>query len=224
MDLRVQPNTVQKQSVDKLREAILTGMFKPGDRLIEAQLCSMLGVSRPSVREALRRLEAEKLISSVPNRGMLIPIITWEEAREIYHVRALLEGEAAALTARNADADDIASMERALEGFAEAVTSGDALGLLKNTARFYDVILDRCGNAIIAEILRGLLARISFLRDRSMSRAGRADFSLSEMREICRAISSGDAEAARKAATAHVEKASEAARESYRESGELTEA
>src|SRR5690606_7004471 len=112
------------------------------------------------------------------------------------------------------------AMREALEDFAAAVESGDNAGLLKETARFYDVILGHCGNAIIAETLRGLLARVSFLRDRSMSRAGRARHSLDEMRAICDFIAKGDAEGARRAAIAHVEKAREAARESYREDGE----
>ncbi len=86
IDLRVRPNTVQNQTVEKLREAILAGVFKPGDRLVEAQLCSMLGVSRPSVREALRSLAAERLVAFVPNRGTQIPLLPWSEARDIYHV------------------------------------------------------------------------------------------------------------------------------------------
>src|SRR5690348_15248882 len=96
MDLKVSPVSVQQQAASKLRAAILAGVFQPGDRLVEADLCERLGVSRPSVREALRSLEAEKLVAIVPNRGPLVPLITWEQAKEIYQVRVLLEGEAAA--------------------------------------------------------------------------------------------------------------------------------
>src|SRR5512138_1076944 len=98
MDLEVFPRTVRQEAVEKLRAAILAGRFQPGDRLVEADLCKVLGVSRPSLREALRSLEAERLIAIVPNRGPQIPIVSWTEAEEIYHVRALLEGEAAALS------------------------------------------------------------------------------------------------------------------------------
>ena len=86
-NLRISPKTVQQQIVEKLRGAIIEGVFKPGDRLIEADLCEMLGVSRPSIREALRSLEAERLIDIIPNRGPQIPILTWEQATEIYQVR-----------------------------------------------------------------------------------------------------------------------------------------
>ncbi|WP_137388512.1 GntR family transcriptional regulator [Rhodoligotrophos defluvii] len=221
LDLRIQPTSVQKQTVERLRDAIVAGIFKPGDRLVESQLCSMLGVSRASLREALRSLEAERLIAFLPNRGTLIPVLSWQEAHEIYHVRAILEGEAAALCAERASPKDLAEMTEALQGFAAAVEEGDSAGLLKETARFYEVILARCGNAVIAEILQGLNARISFLRNRSMSRPGRARFSLAEMQAILNAIERKDKEGARQAAVTHVEKASDAARQTYSESGEL---
>ncbi len=222
MDLRVRPNTVQNQTVEKLREAILAGVFKPGERLVEAQLCNMLGVSRPSVREALRSLAAERLIAFVPNRGTQVPIITWPQARDIYRVRAILEGEAAALRAGTSRPEDIAAMRQALTGFADAAQADDTAGLLRETAKFYDIILNGCGNSVVSEILRGLLARISFLRDRSMSRPGRARFSLEEMTAICDAIDKADPGGARRAAITHVEKACDAARESYKEDGDLT--
>lgn len=217
MDLRVSPSTVQKQAVEKLREAIVAGVFKPGDRLVEAELCTILGVSRPSVREALRALEAERLIANIPMQGNLVPVVPWEEAEQIYHVRLLLEGEAAALCARNCDAEHIRQMKSALDGFAEAVEQDDRAGLVKTTGHFYEALLSGCGNQIIADLLRGLVARISFLRERSMSRTGRARYSLNEMRAILRAIEAGNGKAARSAAQTHVRRASAAAHKAYSE-------
>ncbi len=104
MDLKVSPRTVLVQTVDKLRDAILNGHFQPGDRLVEQDLCQEMGVSRGSLREALRRLEAEKLITMAPNRGPSVSVIGWAEAEQIYYVRALLEGEAAAEFAARATA------------------------------------------------------------------------------------------------------------------------
>src|SRR5579862_2692037 len=93
MDLRVTPRLVQSQIVSKLREAILSGHFKPGERLVESTLCEMVNVSRSSLREALRRLEGEKLILNVPNRGPSVAEISWVEAEEIYNARILLEAD-----------------------------------------------------------------------------------------------------------------------------------
>lgn len=217
VDLRVSPSTVQKQAVEKLREAILTGVFKPGDRLVESELCARLGISRPSVREALRALEAERLVANIPMQGNLVPVVPWEEAEQIYHVRLLLEGEAATLAARNASADHIEEMRAALHAFADAVREEHRENLLKTTGRFYDGLLSACGNVIIADLLRGLVARISFLRDRSMSRPGRAQHSLKEMQAMLEAIEAGDTKAARHAAQTHVRCASAAARKAYSE-------
>ncbi len=93
MDFKVLPQSVQGQAVSKLRDAIVTGIFRPGDRLVESDLCTRLGISRPSVREALRSLEAERLVVIVPNRGPMIPILTVDMARQIYDVRACSKGK-----------------------------------------------------------------------------------------------------------------------------------
>lgn len=215
IDFKISPKTVQQQAVEKLREAILAGVFKPGDRLVEADLCALLGVSRPSVREALRSLAAEKLIGVAPNRGFFIPIMSWEEIEEIYKVRALLEGEAAALFTPRVTPEELRAMRAALEDFKTAIKSDDRLQQLKTTSRFYEPILSGCGNRIIQEILQGLMERITFLRSRSMSREGRAKYSLREMTKIFEAIKSGDAKDARNAASEHVEKACAAAKTVY---------
>ena len=184
MDLKVEPQTVQIQTANKLRNAILSGYFGPGQRLVEADLCATMKVSRTSVREALRRLEAEKLVTIVPNRGPSVAEISWADAKEIYQVRELLEGEAAALFAQRATSEQKREMAQALNAFVEAEQADDAIGRLNSTSRFYDVMQRGCGNAILCELLQGLLARINFLRARSMSRPGRARYSAAEMRRL----------------------------------------
>ncbi|WP_223565177.1 GntR family transcriptional regulator [Agrobacterium tumefaciens] len=216
MDFRISPRTVQQQTVEKLRQAIMTGVFKPGERLVEAELCELLGVSRPSLREALRSLEAERLVAIVPNKGPHIPILTWEQATEIYEVRMLLEGEAAALAARRATDDSIKSMRNALAVFEVAGRAEDAADQVGSTSNFYAEILRSCGNTIIEEMLNGLLARINLLRARSMSMPGRAMFSLKEMTAILDAIEARNSEDARRAAVYHVEQAYSSAREAYK--------
>src|ERR1700704_590317 len=159
--LKVMPITVTGQTVDKLRNAILSGVFKPGERLLEQNLCDWVGVSRTSIREALRRLEAERLITITPNRGPSVTEITWEEAQSIYEVRALLEGEAASLFAERVSPAQLAEMKTALADFDRAASMNAPLDRLATTERFYSVILAGCGNPVIAEIIQGLVARIN---------------------------------------------------------------
>jgi DNA-binding GntR family transcriptional regulator len=207
VDMRVTPQTVLLQTALKLREAIMAGHFAPGERLIEASLCTQMGVSRTTIREAIRRLESEKLITTVPNKGPSIATITLHEAEQIYHVRRLLEGEAAALFAQRASEPEVAELRAALTRFEAAVKNDDALERVAATGQFYDVILRGCGNQIIRELLEGLIARINFLRAKSMSNPGRSKSSFTEMRKILNAIAQREPELARQAAAAHVDAA-----------------
>lgn len=217
LDLRVAPPvTVGVQVAEKLRHAILSGHFRPGQRLVESELCRAMGVSRSSLREAVRQLAGERLVEIVPNRGPAVAEIGWEEAAQIYHARALLEGEAAALAAAAGAAEPLARMRAAIKGFDAAMRDGDPIARLSTTTQFYESLMAACGNTVMAELHAGLLARVNFLRARSMSRPGRARHSAAEMRAILLAVAAGDAGAARAAAVAHVRAAAEAAREAMR--------
>lgn len=198
-----------------LRNAILTGRFAAGARLVEAELCRLLGVSRPSVREALRQLEAERLVVITPFKGPAVATIDWPEAEQIYEVRALLEGQAAYLFATRASKEQVAAMRSALKQFEDAVRKNDAEGRLLHTDEFYNVMLKGSGNIVIGDLLTGLHARINLLRARSMSQQGRSSESTGELRRIASAIAAGDAETARAACIEHVRRAANAAKASF---------
>lgn len=204
-DLKMRTQSVQAAVASKLRDAILNGFFRAGERLTEGGICEMMNVSRASVREAMRSLEAEKLITIVPNKGPSVAIISWEEAKQIYHVRALLEGEAAALFAPRATAEDKRRMRKILNTFIKC-GEHDSVGRLQAIKGFYEIILGGCGNQIIHELMTGLVARINFVRF-GMSYPGRLQQSARELQRILSAIEKGDARAARAAAISHVQAA-----------------
>jgi len=217
--LKIYPRTVQQEVIARLRSAIVNQHFRPNDRLVETELCKTMGVSRNMLREALRHLEGEKLVTSVPNRGPSVTAIGWDEAQEIYHVRAMLEGEAAALFAQRALPEHLVGMRAALQAFEAADAADDVFGRLESTAAFYDVLLGQCGNRIIRESLNNLTARMNFIRMHSMSKAGRGKHSLKELRAIYLAARRGDPEGARAAAVKHVLAACDVAREVFNSSG-----
>ncbi len=206
------PTLVRQLAADTLRKAIITGALSPGERLVESSLSKRMGVSRPSIREALSQLAAEKIITMTPNRGPAVATIKWAEAESIYEVRALLEAEAAARAAKLASSDDIARMRKFLRDFELALPAYDVSLLVASTAEFYAVMLGACGNSIITEIIDGLTARISFLRAKSMSLHGRANHSLLELKAILDAIEARDAKGAHRACALHVQTAMTAAR------------
>src|SRR5262245_48789536 len=105
--------TLRELTTAKLREAILSLYFKPDQHLVERELCARTGVSRTSVREALRQLESEGLVERRGNRGLFVSSVTAEEAQQVYEVRAALEPEMARLFTERAGARDIRALEAA---------------------------------------------------------------------------------------------------------------
>ena len=103
-DLKIEnpPQTLRELVLEKMRGAILSGRFKSGERLVERTLCDQLGVSRSVVREVIRYLEAEGLVESMPNKGPMVARMDWDQARQIYDIRLLLEQSAAAACAATA--------------------------------------------------------------------------------------------------------------------------
>src|SRR5262245_53112826 len=163
--LRVVRNTVtlRQQVLEVLRNAILNFQFKPGDRLIERELCEMTGVSRTSVREALRHLESEGLVQNLPNKGPMVAMVTAAEAREIYEVRRVLEGLAARLFAERAGPAQRAALDEAMAALERALLAVDVREVLRTATAFYDVMLVGAGNEVIRRMTNLLHARITCL-------------------------------------------------------------
>lgn len=207
---RVRPK-LRDQVLEVLRRAILELRFRPGDRLIERELCQLTGVSRTSVREALRHLESEGLVSNVPNVGPVVAVIGVEEARHIYELREALEGVAGRLFAERATDAQLDALKEALGRLEGAFASQELRQIIARTTEFYEIFLEGCGNPLIAASIRSLQARLVFLRASSMSHPGRAPRSLREMEEIVGALTRRDRDAAAEAFTAHVRCARDAA-------------
>ncbi len=186
-----------------LRRAIETGELKPGDRLVEKDLCQELNVSRTSLREALRELQAEKLVVSVP-RGLIVAEISEEDAANIYQVRAALEGLVAAQFAEIANALDVAKLKAALDRLEEAYRSKNFETILDGKKRFYDAICLGAKNAVVRDLLDHLSNRINQLRSTSRENDKRWHASLMELKKLASALFAHDPRAARAAAIKHV--------------------
>ncbi|MBN4093454.1 MULTISPECIES: GntR family transcriptional regulator [Methylobacterium] len=200
----IQPDTLRQKVEDAVREAITSGVYAPGERLIERELCEGLGVSRASVREALRRLEAEKLVHTVPHRGPVVASISVEEARQLYALRAVLEGYAAHEFATQATDAAIAEFGRAAGDLREAAGSGDTDRVLRAKGVLYDVMLSHCGNDLVRETLRGFYSRINLLRATSLMHPERLPHSLAEIDALVAAFQARDAAKAEQLARLHV--------------------
>ena len=205
MRIERQTAPVRTLAASALRSAIAERRFKPGDRLRERELCALVGVSRTSVREALRQLEAEGLVAVTP-QGPIVATISSEEAAELYEVRAVLEGLAGRLAAERATDADKAKLSEVVAQL-ESVPADEAETLVHLKERFYQVLFDAAGNHSVSQILAGLRARINFLRMTSLSEPDRLEEAIQELHAVVGAISDGDLDGAERACRQHVSNA-----------------
>jgi DNA-binding GntR family transcriptional regulator len=203
--------TVRAIVAQKLRAAIMSGTFKPGQRLVERELCEMTGVSRPSIREALRLLEADGMVNTVPHRGPVVSTISLEEARQLYDARAVLEGFAGRECARLRDPAVVRRMGAALTRLKAAFAKPDMIAVLEAKTDFYAALIGGCQNTFIERMLKPLHDRITLLRITSMSQPKRVNKSLREVTAIWRAIQSGDEDLAERRCVDHIKAAAIAA-------------
>jgi DNA-binding GntR family transcriptional regulator len=206
-----QPVSVIDNAVRRLRGAIMTGDLRPGQKLIEADLCRDLDISRASLREALRALEAERLIELVPNRGPSVAKLGLEEIEDIHDLWALLTSEAVARFTELATAKDIAEIEVINARLRQALKAKNAIDQLSATNEFFGYILLKCGNAVLIDIVTLLVSRLNFLRAQALMHEGWSQLCSEEFEAMVAAIRSKKPTAARRATQRHVESACNAA-------------
>jgi len=218
--LRVEraPALIRSQVTDNLRQAILDRRLAPGQRLIERELVEMTGVSRTSVREALRELAAEGLVTAIPNKGTVVASVSAEEARQIYQVREALEALAGRLFVQNASPSHLKALRRALEKVERAAEKGQPILAAKDA--FYDVLFEGGGNDALKSVAGSLHARVSVLRSLSTSVPGRLEHSVEELQTIVDAAERRDADAVSALCALHVKNAGRAGLEALAEQGE----
>lgn len=188
-----------------LRDLIVNGEWEPGTRLTEKQLEQDLQVSRSVVRESLRQLESESLITLVPNVGPVVASLSREATRELYEVRAALEGMAANLASLKASDSDIEVLRTCADTLPRQVSDLRALIAAKND--FYDVLFRAADNSSLLAFHRNIQARISLMRSQTLQAPGRLARSRTELQELVAAISNRQPEAAERLARLHVEAA-----------------
>ena len=211
--LRVQKvnPTLRELTTQKLREAILSLRFRPGEHLVERALCEQTGVSRSCLREALRHLESEGLVEHVRGRGLVVASITPDEARQIYEVRAAIESEIGRLFVERAEPQQLDALFVVLDRIAAAIAEADMTGYVQGLDAFYETLCTGSGNAVAQRILSTLHARITFLRTITSAKAGEAREreTLSLMRGIAEAAQRRDGEEVSRRCRAFVTRSAE---------------
>jgi GntR family transcriptional regulator, trigonelline degradation regulator len=205
------PPLRRDQAFERLRDAIITGHFAPGARLIERELCEAMGVSRTSIREVLRRLEAEQLIEVEPRKGPIVARLTHKQVEEIYEVRAMLEAAIVRRFTVEASAENIAALKRIYETLSRVRDQGDVVAIVNTTRQFIEYMMGVVDHELIGDMLRKLNARISVARVLAISVPGRLQQSARELEIVMEAIEHRDAEGAAQSLMTYVRNAGEAA-------------
>jgi DNA-binding GntR family transcriptional regulator len=191
---------LRQQVEHAIREAISNGQFRPGQRLTERELTLSLGVSRTLVREALRQLESEGLITVIPNRGPIVRELRTAEIEDLYAIRAVLEGLAARSFAEKADDDNLRLLDQAATDAIQAYEAGDAVQALEGKNRFYDILVRGSCSPAMPAILATLQSRIRQWRAIGMTHPQRSSTRPQEaidgLKTIWSAIRNRDAAAA----------------------------
>ncbi|WP_342362056.1 GntR family transcriptional regulator [Terrarubrum flagellatum] len=202
---------VREQAADRVRTAIASGDLLPGQRLPERELCILTGASRTTVREVVRQLETEGLITTTPHRGPTVALLEEREAREIYEFRAFLEGQAGRLFVERAKPDLVAALSQAVDDIGHAHDVSDMVGVIANSDRFYRILAEGVANRPLSQALQTIHNRLALFRFSSTRWPGRAAQSMAELHSIADAANARDAAAMERACIHHIEAAAEMA-------------
>lgn len=188
-----------------IREAILEGSYKPGDVLRESTIATELGVSRTPVREAIRQLELEGLVQSIPNKETVVAGITAEDVQDIYLIRSRLEGLAARKAAERITEEDLHEMEEILALTSFYVEKNEVNQLKELDHKFHDIIYNATHSKTLNHMLSDFHYYIQQARKTSIATPGRPKEVLKEHEGIYLALKERNGELAEKLVENHIQ-------------------
>ena len=155
-----------------LREAILKGELKPGERLMELQLAAKLGVSRTPIREAIRMLEQEGLAVTVPRKGAEVAKMTEKDMEDVLQIRAALDELAVQLAVEKITKEQLSVLEEARMAFEQSIQTGNVKKIAQADVMFHDAIYQATDNAKLVIMLNNLREqmyryRVEYLKDKT---------------------------------------------------------
>lgn len=206
MDDGLQGSTLQGESAYwRLIGEIRSGQLAAGARLTELEIAERLSISRTPVREAIRRLEADGLVSHEPRVGAIVRTLDYAEVMELYEMRNVLEGTAARMAARSASEVEIAELASINDEM--ATVDDDPLRLAALNQRFHLTLIDAARNRYLVKSVQSVHKTMLILGSTTLEAAGRAKMAIAEHAEILAALSTRDGAAAEAAMRRHMEAA-----------------
>ncbi len=198
---------------ETLRDAIITQVLKPGERLMEIQLADEMGVSRTPVREAIRKLELEGLVVMVPRKGAYVAGVSLKDIHEVYEVRTALEMLAVSLAAERITPEELDALERQVQRESEEeekLDGSDIHNIIYIDSTFHDLLYQAAHNQRLVQFVNILQEQLQRFRAASLSRPGRSKTALEEHKQIVEALANRDAKRAAELARKHIQNAERA--------------
>lgn len=188
----------------RIREDILRGRYKRDEALKELQISSELGVSRTPVREALRQLELEGLVTIIPNKGAVVAGIDAKDIADIYAIRSMIEGLSAQWAALNISEEQIDELEEIVYLSEFHLQKGHKEQLYELDTKFHEMLYEASQSKILKHVLSDFHHYVQRVRKTSLSNNERAKKSIAEHKAILEALRKGDAEQASALTNIHV--------------------
>ncbi len=199
-----------------LRQAILTGELKPGERLMEIHLANKLGVSRTPIREAIRKLELEGLVTMIPRRGAEVAQITEKSMNDVLEVRRSMDALCVELACERITEEALQELDSACDAFAEAVETKDIRRIAQADVALHDIIVQATGNLRLVQLINNLSEQMYRYRFEYLKDISRHQSLIQEHRVIFEAIKARNKEEASSAAKLHIDNQAKAIIEQIR--------
>ncbi|TDR90131.1 GntR family transcriptional regulator [Enterovirga rhinocerotis] len=196
--------SLAESAAERLRALIVSNTFKPGDALGEPMLVERLGTSRSPVREALRQLATEGLVTLRRNRAAIVSRLDPAELHHLFEAEAAIEGFAASLAALRPGRQDLNRMAELQEALERAHDEGNAARYMQANRQLHSLIVAAARNPILVQMHDRILRQLQRARNAALSQDGRIEQSIREHRAILAAIEAGDGDEARRLVTGHI--------------------
>lgn len=190
--------TLREKITESIRDAILKGQLKSGEKVAEPELAERFGISRTPIREAFRQLESEGYLTVIPRKGAVVRALSERDVEEFYSIKSILEGYAANLAAKNLTERELERLEAINARLEQLAAQGDVKTFFKVHNEFHDLFIQASHNAKLHELIQQLLMKFNRLRMASLSLPGRMEISVQEHRKIIEAFRRQDGDLADK--------------------------
>ncbi|MBE0596515.1 MAG: GntR family transcriptional regulator [Desulfuromonadales bacterium] len=190
--------TLREKILETIRDAILKGSLRAGEKVAEPELAERFGISRTPIREAFRQLESEGYLTVIPRKGAVVTSLSERDVEEFYAIKSILEGYAAQMAAVKLSDKDLDRLEAINERLGQLAREGDVKTFFRVHNEFHELFIRAAGNDKLLELINQLMMKFNRLRMASLSLPGRMEISVQEHRKVIEAFKEHDGEKADK--------------------------